>query len=569
MMKGLRVVGILAMAMGMAHCGGNEVNVSTGPGVVPLPGTFNGTLRDSGGSIRIEVGSIDSVAFDCDNQQIQKTFTPPGQIDSDGTFDLKFSTGNRDFRIRGTFRDNNNVDGTIDDGDNKCDDAYDAGRSGSTPTPVLTPTPGHPTTTPGSSNPTETLTPGPGDTVTVTPTNGSTGPTRTATPGPSVSPCPVAVEVVGNAAVGKPLDSGWTGLAHNATVVSDGKLTFTISNCDSQVRPCGDCDVGGPIQNLKADKGDINAHRCSNDTSIECANDAACTAPGKCAFFFGAPLPLSAGGVASCVVNQVDGPVSGTANIENGAFASTLNLIARVALGQLDSPCPKCTGDPTLNDGNKGGTCSAGARNGQPCDANGTSPIPSFGTTSLDCAPASFVSAISIDLAGSSGTVTKTLTASSPNCSGNSSKKCFCPNAGPAPAQPNACLDDTTTPGDQGLCRPISVSSPKGECPATGETYCVPLETFRGCGSDSDCHAPGDTCQAVLRPCYLDNGVVGGSVSAIGMADPPTNGTSHPTFAALFCVPPVASVSIDTAAGLPGLGRLQLPLTTTEILTLP
>ena len=70
------------------------------------------------------------------------------------------------------------------------------------------------------------------------------------------------------------------------------------------------------------------------------------------------------------------------------------------------------------------------------------------------------------------------------------------------------------------------------------------------------------------RPCYLDQGVVGGSVIAIGMADPPINGQANPTMAALFCVGKT-NAAVNAAAGLPGLGRIELPLSTKEILTLP
>jgi hypothetical protein len=62
--------------------------------------------------------------------------------------------------------------------------------------------------------------------------------------------------------------------------------------------------------------------------------------------------------------------------------------------------------------------------------------------------------------------------------------------------------------------------------------------------------------------CYLDNGLVGGSVSAFGMADPPdANGAADPTFAALFCVGKT-NAAVNAAAGLPGLGRIELPLYT-------
>ena len=90
-----------------------------------------------------------------------------------------------------------------------------------------------------------------------------------------------------------------------------------------------------------------------------------------------------------------------------------------------------------------------------------------------------------------------------------------------------------------------------------------------GCTSNADCKAPGDTCLPINRPCYLDNGIPGGSVNAVGEPSVPVNGVAHPTFASLFCIPPVAQSAINAAGGLPGLGRIELPLTTTEILVLP
>jgi len=564
MTRGLRMAGALAMALAIAQCGdSNDVRISTGRGIAPSPGTFTGSLSD-GGSITIGVGSIESVTFDCDDETISETFTPPREIDDDGSFSVGFSDGGREFRVEGQFRDNSAVDGTINDEDNECDVSFEAFRGGPERTPTPTPTTGGSATAPTSTPDTSPI-------VTATPT-----PTPTATTGtpvtPVPSPCPVAVEVLGNAGASKILDSGWSGLAHNATVVSDGKLTFTVSNCENETKPCGDCEIGGPIQNANAGAGDIDAQRCVQDTSITCDAGTPCPS-GACAFFFGAPLPLSAGGIGTCVTNQVNGAVTGTGNAETGEFTGTINLTSRVHSGiETNRPCPTCDGDGTANDGTKGGTCSGGSKVGQACDVSGESPTPSFGSTSLDCPPSGLISALTITLAGSSGTETRTLAASSPNCTafGATSKKCLCPPQGSEPNAPNACLDDSATIGtDEGLCSRIG-STNEGQCTAVADLACSPTETFRGCTTNQDCPVSGDSCIAVNRPCYLDNGVVGGSVSAVGKADPAdANGRAEPTFAALFCIPPVAQTAINRAGGLPGLGRIELPLIGQELYELP
>ena len=551
---GLRVAGLMVMVLAIVQCGDNDVRVTTGTGTVPAAGTFRGTTS-SGESITIQVGSIEAISFRCDGQQIAKTFDPPQSIESNGDFDVSFSTtGGRDFQVTGHFSDNNNVSGEIDDEDNRCDDTFDAVRIGG-PAPTAT------VTQPGrTSTPTPALTPT-GGVATATPT-GDTVATATVTANPTAapSPCPVGVEVTGNGGSAPVLDTGWTGLGHDATVVSDGMLTFNVA-CDTAQRPCGTCDVSGPIPNANADKGDINSQRCSNDTSVKCTSNAQCSGGGTCAFLFGAPLPLTAGGVSTCVVNEVQGTVSGTANIESGAFRTNLNLLSNVFTGiQTDRPCPQCVGDPTPNDGKAQGTCNEGPRKDLACDVNGKSPIPSFGDVSLDCPPnpGAKIASLPVALQGSSGTETRTLTASSPSCRafGTTSFKCMCDAGGRGqPTAPNACTDlvCTATGGGEGAC-------------GDPEDQNCSIETFRGCTSNSDCPAPGDTCQTKKRECYLDNGIVGGSVTAQGKADPPVNGKSRPTMAALFCVDPTGSSAVNAAAGLPGLGRIQLPLLSQEIL---
>jgi len=494
------------------------------------------------------------------------------------------------------------------------------GNDNTGPRPSRTPTGVVRTATPGG-GPTATAGGGPTSTAGggATPTAGGTG--ATATPGPSgsgggtptvaptgnASTCPHAISVVGNEATTE-LDTGWTGLAHGSKIISGSEVTV-MTDCGGNARPCGTCNVTGPIANPDAGAGVSNNHRCSNDTSTECTDDSGCSG-GSCVFFFGPPLPLSAGGVSTCVTNQIVGSITGTANIETGEGASTVQLTSRVFSGPvLDQPCPICSGDATPADGQKGGSCVGGPKNGSPCDVAGTSPtFAPKGSTSFDCPPdaGGQIGALPINLSNSTSSVTKTLAANNPDCGGLPGSKCFCdtcttaasepcstnadcptgsqcggrrcrggPNNGKACAvssectpgacsglgqatQPNACDNGTT-------CSPVGGGN-AGECSGGPvDTFCQPHDTFRSCTSNGECTFAGDACTGTRnRPCFLDNGTVGGSVTATGHAEVPSNGISHPTLAALFCIPPTTAPAVNTAAGLPGLGRLQLNSTATE-----
>jgi hypothetical protein len=446
--------------------------------------------------------------------------------------------------------------------------------------------------------------------VTATPQQTVTGPTVTPTPGPPA--CPSGISFEGNASTAQ-LDTGWVGFAHDAKIIDRGKVSVA-TDCGGNTRPCGVCNLTGPIANPNVNAGVSNNHRCTGDTSVECTATADCSGKGTCEWFFGAPLPLAAGGVSTCVVNQVVGTVTGTANIETGAGATNVHLVSGVFLGPgLDQPCPTCEGDTTIADGNRNGTCSGGDRDGQSCDVGGTSlTFEPKGKTSFDCPPTggAQVAALPINLANSTGTTTLTLSAASPDCRAGSGQKCFCDTCATLAAEP--CSTNADCPGGAacgGLrCRggtnngaacatagratecpggacgvPGQATAPNscnsgttcsaiagsnsGECSGgPNDLFCAPHDSFRGCAVDSECSFPGDTCSGGKnRPCFLDNGVIGGSVSATGAVDTPVNGVAHPTLAALFCVGPTSAPSVNAAAGLPGLGRLQLTGTSTEI----
>ncbi len=472
--------------------------------------------------------------------------------------------------------------------------------------------------------------------------------------------CPTRIHFAADASdPGTILDTGWTGIAHRAPVISNGDVTVALS-CSATSRPCGVCNVSGPVPNTGSTE--IRNQRCSNDSSIQCTTntpcttshciggpneDAACTVDsqcpssqcsgtGTCVFIFGGPLPLVAGGVGTCVENIFAAPVTGTANVETGAAVTTAFLSSRVhsAVISTDTPCPVCVGDGAINDGTLGGTCTGGNRAGKTCDGSGLVPgRPDHGTTSLDCPPPiATIAVLPIDLSNSTGTVSKTLAATSPNCTAGGlpmGTKCICDTcnnaaAGPCdanadcpisggspgicggrrclggsnigapctvasqcpggscarpgqPTQPNGCVDDSTTPTNGLLCVDTAPSGDnEGECPEGPPTgVCLPSSGHpqRSCQVDAECcnDPPGCTvdpptagdCSIGNRLCFLDNGVLGNSLTGIGMADPPTNDVSDPTLAAVFCIGPTSAPAVNIAAGLPGPGRTTLTGTAT------
>jgi hypothetical protein len=413
------------------------------------------------------------------------------------------------------------------------------------------------------------------------------------------------------------LDVGWTGLAHRSPIVSNGDVTVAVSGCAGSTRPCGQCNLSGPIPNVGA--GELESQRCTNDTSIQCTTDAPCLGGGgTCQFYFGTPLALSSGGVGTCVVNQFASPLIGTANIESGESYSVVLLQSSVFTGPTDNPCPRCLGDATINDGVQGGTCIDGPRGGLACDGNGTVPSrPDFGVTSLDCPPpsANNVANLSIDLSNGTDPIVKTLSATSPNCGDGSGQKCLCetcnnatadpcssnadclavgatvcggrrcfggPNNGGEcnnnsacpggglcaragqPSQPSACLDDSSTPGVFD-CSDTAPVDQEGECiagPVTKTCSVASGHGQRACGTNDDCGGGAGTCQAANRACFLTGGFTGtvGTNTLIGngVEDPASLDVSKPILASVYCVAPTAAAAVNVVAGLPGPSRLTL-----------
>lgn len=309
------------------------------------------------------------------------------------------------------------------------------------------------------------------------------------------------------------LDTGFTGLAHDAQVPTNGRLTLSVSGCAGVNHPsCGQCNVTGPLDN----PGGVtfNNHRCKDASWVQCTADADCTNAsacvggsnngglcsnasecpggscnnagyaGPCIFFFGAPLPLRAGGVSTCVVNELAGSVSGTINVTDGTSTTSVPLSSRVhVMGTEFSPCPQCNA----------GICTDGARTAQACSVNGTG---QFGDVSLDCPPnpGTLGGTLAINLDISTGTQSVTLSSASPSCrqTGFTGLKCFCDSCNNA--NQDGCFSNADCPlslGEAGICggrRCIGGSDAGKPC-----NQCIGgTNHSANCTTNSQC--PGGSC---------------------------------------------------------------------------
>jgi hypothetical protein len=423
---------------------------------------------------------------------------------------------------------------------------------------------------------------------------------------PMLGTCPTELTFTATPASLGRLDFGWSGELHDTTLPSDMRWTVAAS-CPGTQPDCGICTYSGPITNASG----FQSKRCTGNTRTICATTSPdCTvAGGSCAFYLGTPWPVSGGGVAVCMTNHFNGSVSGTFNEVTGDTAGVAGLTERVySAPTAAQPCPKCVGDGTANDGVRGGTCDSGQNATQTCDVNGTSPNVHFGATSLDCPPLNSgqIATLAIDFTNTSGTTSRTLSPASPNCraAGFTGLKCFCDTCNNAAASPCASNADCAAVGAS-ICggkrcisganngAPCAANSecPGGSCNRLGqpttpnacsdancdtlqggndyecsagpfEQFCEPTATFQGCVVDGDCAAyPGNLCTGGKnRECYPDNGIIGNSVNATGMPFAPVGHQGDGALAAEFCLTPTTSGSVNVVAGIPGLGRLELPV---------
>jgi len=297
------------------------------------------------------------------------------------------------------------------------------------------------------------------------------------------APCPDAVRIdVDGSAVD--FDLGWTGIVHDNNWFGM-TLTMDVSGCAGSMQgSCGQCTASGPIAN--GGGAAFENRRCADKTWIACDDNTDCTnagAAGPCGVFLGPPLPISAGGVTACFTSEIPGPVSGTVNPDTGALSMSVPLVHRIHVGGLLSePCARCVG----------GFCSAGPRMGQACTTNAVHPV--FGNLSFDCPPDPMTqigTLIPENLPLSTATQTKTLGATSPNCTafGATGSKCMCDTCNHAAATPCSTHTDCTAVGATicgGLRCLLSSNNVGSPCATAG----VGTDPVCGLGPAGSCSGP-------------------------------------------------------------------------------
>ncbi len=285
------------------------------------------------------------------------------------------------------------------------------------------------------------------------------------------------------ALVGSDLDSGWTGVAHNAELIEGAAISFrTARRCSTSDELCvedEDCpgaETCDPTCDCLSDTecevaGPSHEKRCITNLQ-ECDSNEDCPAGVDCKHLFGPPLPLSSAGNPVCVLSLFDSDITGTADTSTGDSVISVNLRSRVFLGiAIDQPCPRCgrvAQNPKVGDTF---TCTGGQFPNAACTVDAVSP--DFGGVSYDCPPSTNGNISGQGLAiifdeVTTGTTTKTA-------------KLPCANFlfGDNPLNgPAHCTDDFTGP----------TCSSNADC-----LRCI-NDATKACSSNADCSSVGGAC---------------------------------------------------------------------------
>jgi hypothetical protein len=360
------------------------------------------------------------------------------------------------------------------------------------------------------------------------------------------------------------VDAGWSGNAHDLQILEGAGFVADLTACDGSDTLC---DLDAAVAGTR----------------------------------FGAPSPISAGGVAVCLPIEFASDVRGSLDRASGDVNMSTTMLIGVSPGLgVDQPCPACVpadGDPELGES---GTCDGGPGHGAPCVVEALAD-PGFGAkrgSSNACALPVAIAEFTSDVTATTGAVELATTAASPQCgaSGFTDQRCLCDTCNTAgfvpcrsdadcpasggvpgtcgglrcltgpkeglpcatladcedapcgktgePTRPNACADGVCTPAADGSGAGICLAGPlDGRCDA---------QPHRACIVDLDCPLAGDTCTFAARTCLPD------PIGMTGTPDSPVE-TALPTLVGAFCLAPTESPAVNAAAGFPGPTRFVWP----------
>lgn len=314
-------------------------------------------------------------------------------------------------------------------------------------------------------------------------TSGCTSSTNVADPEP-VQPTGFTFE----STAGSFASFGWTGTLHDVEEPLDTPFGVKTTECTGGAD--GVCRFEGPTH----PRGNVNRRRCLFRMSKTCNTDGDCPldggTPTPCVYIYdtpiATPLPANNGKIGACAWSYIpiatsgqSPTITGTLNLASG----DLNLENLKILLLLNSnltgfygACAECVGDPTPNDGVKGGTCKMtthlgmtngiaddGPDIGMSCDTNRYGTFPGFqGSYSMDCSPTMISGGTPTEFGGSFTSLGFQVSIT---------------NQSPA-------LSDPSFMGEAGFC---------GMCPAGGP------DGGKVCASNADCG--GKTCGQLPPDC--------------------------------------------------------------------
>jgi len=306
---------------------------------------------------------------------------------------------------------------------------------------------------------------------------------------------------------GTDLDNGWSGDAHNFPIVEGTQLNFCLDGCDAGTNPT--CSASGSV----------------GDNSLNGPN-------------FGPPLPLLAGGVPVCIINEFAEPISATYDLETGDLTGNVNLNSRVFIQPSTEVCPRCVS--STGEIGSTGTCSSGRSPGRSCTIEGRVRVENgLGdknyTLSGSCLPG--------------GTAAGTLGIKLPLTTGTSQLDGAipCRGTGGLPPRSDSCPAN-------GTCNATCTGN---ACVTTRDGQCIDI---KGGISQVCCATKTDL------PCF-PSALAPNVIERDGLAVQAEPAWPDPTYpktandsvlAATFCEATSGSTAVDLVAGLPGPGALLL-----------